>query len=74
MKKEELIFDENYVGTLTVQRVSKYYGDSAEIKALDEVSLQLFTGQFVVILGASGSGKNVCKIQKRSCWIYFSIL
>ncbi len=58
MKKEELIFDENYVGTLTVQRVSKYYGDSAEIKALDEVSLQLFTGQFVVILGASGSGKS----------------
>ncbi len=58
MKKEELIFDENYVGTLTVQRVSKYYGESAEIKALDEVSLQLFAGQFVVILGASGSGKS----------------
>ncbi len=58
MKKEELIFDENYVGTLTVQRVSKYYGESAEIKALDEVSLQLFSGQFVVILGASGSGKS----------------
>lgn len=58
MKKEELIFDENYVGTLTAQRVSKYYGESAEIKALDEVSLQLFTGQFVVILGASGSGKS----------------
>ncbi len=58
MKKEELIFDENYGGTLTVQRVSKYYGESAEIKALDEVSLQLFAGQFVVILGASGSGKS----------------
>lgn len=58
MKKEELIFDENYVGTLTAQRVSKFYGDAAEIKALDEVSLQLFTGQFVVILGASGSGKS----------------
>lgn len=58
MKKEELIFDENYVGTLTASRVSKFYGDADEIKALDEVSLQLFTGQFVVILGASGSGKS----------------
>ncbi len=58
MKKEELIFDENYIGTLTAQRVSKFYGDAAEIKALDEVSIQLFTGQFVVILGASGSGKS----------------
>ena len=29
-----------------------------EVKALDNLSLQLFTGQFVVILGASGSGKS----------------
>ena len=58
MKKEELIFDEKYVGTLTVSHVSKFYGENDEIKALDDVSLQLFTGQFVVILGASGSGKS----------------
>lgn len=58
MKKEQLIFDEKYVGTLTVDHVSKFYGENNEIKALDEVSLQLFTGQFVVILGASGSGKS----------------
>ena len=58
MKKEELIFDERYVGAITASRVSKFYGDNNEIKALDDVSLQLFTGQFVVILGASGSGKS----------------
>ncbi len=58
MKKNEVIFDERYVGTLTVSKVSKYYGANDEIKALDNVSLQLYTGQFVVILGASGSGKS----------------
>lgn len=58
MKKEELIFDERYVGAITASRVSKFYGDNNEIKALDNVSVQLFTGQFVVILGASGSGKS----------------
>lgn len=55
MKKEELIFDENYIGTLTLSKVSKFYG---EIKALNDVSVQFYTGQFVVILGASGSGKS----------------
>ena len=58
MKKEELIFDEKYVGTLTISHVSKYYGANDEVKALDNVSLQLFSGEFVVILGASGSGKS----------------
>ncbi len=58
MKKEQLIFDEKYVGALTVHHVSKFYGKDNEIKALNDVSLQLFSGQFVVILGASGSGKS----------------
>lgn len=58
MKKEELIFDEKYDGTLTISNVSKFYGKNNEVKALDNVSLQLFMGQNVVILGASGSGKS----------------
>ncbi|MBQ8425093.1 MAG: ABC transporter ATP-binding protein [Clostridia bacterium] len=53
-----MIFDEKYVGTLTVSHVSKYYGENDEVKALDNVSVQFFTGQLVVILGASGSGKS----------------
>lgn len=55
MKESELVFDENYEGSLNLTKVSKIYGS---VKALDQVSLQLFTGQFVVILGASGSGKS----------------
>lgn len=58
MKKHELIFDERYVGSLAVNHVSKFYGEHNQVKALDNLSLQLFTGQFVVILGASGSGKS----------------
>ncbi len=58
MKKEELIFDENYDGAVTISHLSKYYGENNEVKALDNVTLQLFKGQFVVILGASGSGKS----------------
>lgn len=58
MKKEEIIFDERYVGSLAVDHVSKFYGENNEVKALNNVSLQLFTGQFVVVLGASGSGKS----------------
>ena len=58
MKKEEVIFDERYVGALTLTKVSKFYGDQNQVKALDNVSIQLFTGEFVVILGASGSGKS----------------
>ena len=58
MKKQELIFDQNYEGALTLSKVSKFYGEENQFKALDNVSLQVFTGQFVVILGASGSGKS----------------
>ena len=50
MKKEEVIFDERYVGALTLTKVSKFYGDQNQVKALDNVSIQLFTGEFVVIL------------------------
>ena len=58
MKKEELLFDQKYNGALTVSHVSKLYGEENEVKALDNVSVQFFTGQFVVVLGASGSGKS----------------
>ena len=58
MKKEEIIFDERYMGSLTLNHVSKFYGANNEIVALDNVSLQFFTGEVVVILGPSGSGKS----------------
>jgi len=58
MKKQELIFDEKYDGPLTISKLSKFYGDKNYFAALNNVSLQLFMGQLVVILGASGSGKS----------------
>lgn len=58
MKKEELIFDRRYMGTLALDHVSKFYGDNNEVVALNNVSLQLFMGEVVVILGPSGSGKS----------------
>ena len=57
MKKEELIFDQNYEGVLTITKLSKVYGENHFV-ALNELSLQLFTGQVVAIVGASGSGKS----------------
>ena len=58
MKKENLIFDERFMGSLFFDHVSKTYGDNNEIIALNNVSLQLFVGEVVVILGPSGSGKS----------------
>lgn len=58
MKKEEFIFDERFMGSLMFDHISKVYGENNEIIALDNVSLQLFVGEVVVILGPSGSGKS----------------
>jgi len=41
------------------QRLSKIYGKGdAEVRALDGVDLQIGRGEFVAIMGASGSGKS----------------
>ncbi len=58
MKKEEFIFDARLSGTLVLDHVSKFYGEDQQIVALNNVSLQLFIGEVVVILGPSGSGKS----------------
>lgn len=58
MKKENVIFDERFMGSLLFDHVSKTYGEKNEIIALNNVSLQLFVGEVVVILGPSGSGKS----------------
>lgn len=58
MKKEEIIFDERLSGSFMLDHVSKFYGSNEEVIALNNVSLQLFFGEVVVILGPSGSGKS----------------
>lgn len=58
MKKEEFLFDERLTGSIVFDHVSKFYGENNEIAALNNLSLQLFVGEVVVILGPSGSGKS----------------
>ena len=43
---------------LKIENVEKYYGNKSNLtKALDQVSFEVETGEFVGIMGASGSGK-----------------
>lgn len=58
MKKQEFLFDERLVGSIVFDHVSKFYGTDNEVAALNNLSLQLFIGEVVVILGPSGSGKS----------------
>jgi len=43
----------------TLEKVSKTYGkDDLTVKALDNVDLEIYTGDYLAVMGASGSGKS----------------
>ena len=43
----------------SLEKVSKIYGrDNLIVKALDKVSLDIFQGDYLAVMGASGSGKS----------------
>ena len=43
---------------LRIQNVEKYYGSRNNLtKAIDDISFDVNKGEFVAIMGASGSGK-----------------
>ena len=44
---------------IEINDLTKYYGKAeSRFKALDGVSVRINDGEFIVILGASGSGKS----------------
>ena len=43
---------------LSLEEVSRIYGDDVKVHALREVSLDIFSGDFMSIIGPSGSGKS----------------
>ena len=43
----------------TLEKVSKTYGkDDLMVKALDNVNLEIYKGDYLAVMGASGSGKS----------------
>ncbi len=43
---------------LEAQNVSKYFYDPEKLKVLNEISFEIFKGEFVTMIGKSGSGKS----------------
>ena len=43
----------------SLERISKTYGkDNLTVKALDSVNLEIYKGDYLAVMGASGSGKS----------------
>ena len=43
---------------LALEGVSRVYGEEVQVRALDEVTLDIRAGEFLSIVGPSGSGKS----------------
>ena len=43
---------------LSLESVSRIYGTDVEVHALHQVSIDIFSGDFMSIVGPSGSGKS----------------
>lgn len=43
---------------IEISNLTKVYGDSVEVRALDDLSLNIESGEFLAIIGPSGSGKS----------------
>ena len=55
---------------LKAEHISKIYGEGEnEVRALDDVSFYIQQGEFVAIIGPSGSGKSPC-FMCWAAWIY----
>jgi putative ABC transport system ATP-binding protein len=46
---------------IALRQVTRIYGEGAsEVRALNGVDLDILTGEFIAVMGASGSGKSTC--------------
>lgn len=53
--------DGGVVPAIELRQISRVYGEGAsEVRALDGIDLAIEPGEFVAIMGASGSGKSTC--------------
>ena len=43
---------------IQIRNLTKIYGNGVEIRAIDNVNLDIETGEFLAIVGPSGSGKS----------------
>src|SRR4051794_21138611 len=57
MTKDKRTMDDPPI--LTAERLTRTFGDGdSQTTALDDVSLELYRGQFALLMGPSGSGKS----------------
>jgi len=50
--------DDENAWIVETQHLTKIFGDGAEIRALDDVSIQVAQGELIAVMGPSGSGKS----------------
>ncbi len=57
ISESEIIVTASSVPAVRLKNVSRHFGD---VKALDDISLDILDGEFFSLLGPSGSGKTTC--------------
>ena len=55
---------------LKTELLKKYYGTGEnQVRALDGIDLSIEDGEFIAVVGTSGSGKWTVRLQERYMWM-----